>query len=191
MCGCMCVAWFRQSDMHGRRHTGIQSHTHDSRTRTYTNMCTHAPTRHTSLSRRLPPFPDRGPHHSPTHTHTHTHIYLHTLTHIHTHTQPGACHLLGVLDIFGFECYTKGDSNSLEQLCINFANECLQHQFNTHTFETEARVLDREGLTLDPPRYVDNLPIVQLIGRWMCLGVSGHVCMCMCVCVCVYVYTCM
>lgn len=62
---------------------------------------------------------------------------------------------IGMLDIFGFENF---DINSLEQFCINYTNEKLQHLYIRNIFINEKEIFRKEGL-IDYIRvinYVDN-----------------------------------
>jgi myosin heavy subunit len=80
---------------------------------------------------------------------------------------------IGILDIFGFEIF---ETNSFEQLCINFTNEKLQLLFNEDVFEAEKAVYDDEGVPLEGIVFPDNRPCCDLLegirfqGRFM--GVS-------------------
>ena len=56
--------------------------------------------------------------------------------------QSAAGKKIGLLDIYGFEVF---ELNSFEQLCINFANEKLQHLFNDHCFSMEQALYTEES----------------------------------------------
>ena len=67
---------------------------------------------------------------------------------------------IGILDIFGFECF---DHNSFEQLCINYANEALQKQFNSYVFEQELIEYSKEGIKFNVS-FNNNQESLDLIG---------------------------
>jgi myosin heavy subunit/WD40 repeat protein len=67
---------------------------------------------------------------------------------------------VGVLDIFGFECFKF---NSFEQLCINFTNERLQQFFNSFVFKLEEQLYEREGIDWDALDFPDNQDSVDIL----------------------------
>ena len=67
---------------------------------------------------------------------------------------------IGLLDIFGFEIF---ESNSFEQLCINYCNEMLQSHFNYVIFTAEKNIYDAEGITCETIEFQDNTPVIQCI----------------------------
>uniref|UniRef100_M4BA74 Myosin motor domain-containing protein n=1 Tax=Hyaloperonospora arabidopsidis (strain Emoy2) TaxID=559515 RepID=M4BA74_HYAAE len=66
---------------------------------------------------------------------------------------------IGILDIFGFESL---NSNGFEQLCINYANERLQAQFNEFVFEREQQVYIAEGIDWRNISYPSNAACLAL-----------------------------
>ena len=73
---------------------------------------------------------------------------------------------IGLLDIFGFECFEK-EQNSLEQLCINYTNEQLQQLYIKDIFESDKLDFKKEGLEdklyLLDATYKDNKDVIRLI----------------------------
>jgi myosin protein heavy chain len=85
-------------------------------------------------------------------------------------SEPGL-RTIGIVDIFGFEVFA---SNSLEQLCINFANEKLQSLFTRAVFVETLRAYEADGISADEITYVDNAHIIRLfdepkVGVWSLL----------------------
>ncbi|XP_026708119.1 myosin-IIIb isoform X11 [Athene cunicularia] len=66
---------------------------------------------------------------------------------------------VGILDIFGFENFTR---NSFEQLCINIANEQIQFYFNQHIFALEQMEYQSEGIDAAKVEYEDNRPLLDM-----------------------------
>ncbi|KAJ7116423.1 P-loop containing nucleoside triphosphate hydrolase protein [Mycena epipterygia] len=67
---------------------------------------------------------------------------------------------VGVLDIYGFEHF---DKNSFEQFCINYANEKLQHEFNTYVFKLAQEDYVKEKINWTFIDFDDNQPAIDLM----------------------------
>ncbi|KAM4843699.1 unconventional myosin-XIX isoform 2-T4 [Thomomys bottae] len=67
---------------------------------------------------------------------------------------------IGLLDVYGFESFPD---NSLEQLCINYANEKLQQHFVAHYLRAQQEEYAVEGLEWSFVNYQDNQTCLDLI----------------------------
>ncbi|XP_033726689.1 LOW QUALITY PROTEIN: myosin-IIIb-like [Pecten maximus] len=69
---------------------------------------------------------------------------------------------IGILDMAGFENFPV---NSLEQLCINTANEQLQNFFNEYIFAWELREYQGEGIKSPKVKFENNRDVLDLLLR--------------------------
>ena len=69
---------------------------------------------------------------------------------------------IGLLDIFGFEIF---NFNSIEQFCINFANEKLQQLYISYVFKGEEKEFINEGLKefLGELNFKDNQVLIDML----------------------------
>ncbi|KAM4695270.1 unconventional myosin-VIIb [Discoglossus pictus] len=67
---------------------------------------------------------------------------------------------IGLLDIFGFEHF---NTNSFEQLCINFANEHMQQFFVRHIFKQEQEEYNAEKIQWQHIEFTDNQRTLDII----------------------------
>ncbi|RNF25690.1 myosin XXI [Trypanosoma conorhini] len=72
------------------------------------------------------------------------------------------CKYIGLLDIFGFENFTR---NSFEQICINYANEALQNHYNKYTFLNDEAECEREGIEVPKIVFPDNSECVKMFDQ--------------------------
>jgi len=79
---------------------------------------------------------------------------------------------IGIFDVHGFE---KLERNTLEQLCINYADEKMFHQFNDHLFRAEQEGYIQEGVPWTQIPYSDNIHCVELLENsiFSCLDEEG------------------
>ncbi|XP_052251496.1 unconventional myosin-X-like isoform X2 [Dreissena polymorpha] len=75
-------------------------------------------------------------------------------------TRGGEHYTISILDMAGFEHFQV---NSFEQLCINAANERLQHFFNEHIFSLELQEYTTEGIKAPKIKFSNNTELLNML----------------------------
>ena len=84
-------------------------------------------------------------------------IIITLLIQVTAHRKP---HVLGILDMYGFEAFQQ---NGFEQFLINYANEKLQQMFIEMCFKVEQEEYLTEGVEWSQVGYFSNSVICQLV----------------------------
>ena len=87
----------------------------------------------------------------------------------------GTLRSINLLDIFGFEVFTK---NRFEQLCINYANERLQKIYVLENFLQVQEEYTKEGINVCDFSEVDNAEAIDMIqGRMGLISILNDECL--------------
>jgi myosin-1 len=78
---------------------------------------------------------------------------------------------IGILDIYGFEIF---ETNSFEQLCINFCNEKLQQVFIQLTLKSEQDEYKSEGIEWTPVKFFNNKIVCDLVEKKNPAGILAY-----------------
>ncbi|KAK6190824.1 hypothetical protein SNE40_002603 [Patella caerulea] len=79
---------------------------------------------------------------------------------------------IGLLDIYGFEMF---ETNSLEQLCINYANEKIQQHYVSHFLKDLQKEYELERIEWCSISYTDNQPCLNILeGKQSIFGVLNE-----------------
>ncbi|XP_050410532.2 unconventional myosin-XIX [Patella vulgata] len=79
---------------------------------------------------------------------------------------------IGLLDIYGFEMF---ETNSLEQLCINYANEKIQQHYVSHFLKDLQKEYELERIEWSSINYTDNQPCLNILeGKQSIFGVLNE-----------------
>ena len=81
-----------------------------------------------------------------------------------TKGKSAAVSYIGILDIFGFEDFYPQSQNTFEQLCVNYANEKLQQQFNQFMFQVQQDEYRQEKIKWEGfVDFSDNSDVIRMI----------------------------